>query len=89
MVVVIACVTCFYFLIKKRYIEVIVLMPITLFTLNATMFSYRFFLGLYPIYLMLALLGEKRKWLFGAFLAFEIAIMPLAVHLWVTEFGPV
>ena len=89
MVVVIACVTCFYFLIKKRYIEVIGLMPITLFTLNATMFSYRFFLGLYPIYLMLALLGEKRKWLFGAFLAFEIAIMPLAVHLWVTEFGPV
>jgi Gpi18-like mannosyltransferase len=89
MVVVISCITCVYFLIKKRYIEVIVLMPITLFTLNSTMFSYRFFLGLYPIYLMGALLGENRKWLFRALLVCEVALMPLAVNLWVTEFGPV
>ena len=89
LVVVIACITCFYFLIKKRYIEVLVLMPITLFTLNSTMFSYRFFMGLYPIYLMLALLGENRRWLFHALLVCEVTIMPLAVHLWVTEFGPV
>lgn len=89
MVLIMACFACLYFLLKKRYIEVLVISPITLFTLNSTMFSYRFFLGLYPIYLMLALLSERRKWAFGAVLACEIAIMPLAVHLWVTGFGPV
>ncbi len=89
MVLIMACFACLYFLLKKRYIEVLVILPITLFTLNSTMFSYRFFLGLYPIYLMLALLSERRKWVFGALLACEVAIMPLAVHLWVTGFGPV
>ena len=88
MVLLISCLTCLYFLLKKRYIELIVILPITLFTLNSTMFSYRFFLGLYPIYLMLALLLEKRKWLFGTLLGCEVAVMPLAVHLWVTGFGP-
>jgi hypothetical protein len=85
---IISCFTCLYFLLKKRYIELIVILPITLFALNSTMFAYRHFLGLYPIYLMLALLVEKRKWLFGTLLVCEAAAMPLAVHLWVTGFGP-
>jgi len=88
LVLITACVSCVYFLLKKRYIELIVILPITLFTLNSTMFAYRHFLALYPIYLMLVLLGEKRKWLFGSILACEAAIMPLAVYLWVTGFGP-
>lgn len=88
MVLIVACFACLYFLLKKRYIELIVLLPITLFTLNSTFFAYRHFLGLYPIYLMFALLSEKRKWLFRTFLACEVAIMPLAVYVWVTGFGP-
>ena len=88
MILIVSCITCLYFFLKKRYIELIVILPVTLFTLNSTMFSYRYFLGLYPIYLMFALLVEKRKWLFGVLLACEVAFMPLAVHLWVTGFGP-
>ena len=88
-VLIAACFACLYFLLKKRYIELIVLLPITLFTLNSTLFAYRYFLGLYPIYLMFALLSENRKWLFRALLACEVIVMPLAVHLWVTGFGPV
>ena len=88
MVLIVACFACLYFLLKKRYIELIMLLPITVFSLNSQMFCYRYFLGLYPIYLMFALLSENRKWLFRTLLVCEVAIMPLAVYLWVTGFGP-
>jgi Gpi18-like mannosyltransferase len=88
MVLIVSCFACLYFLLKKRYIELIMLLPITLFSLNYNYFVYRYFLGLYPIYLMFALLGEKKKWVFRTLLACEVAIMPLAVYLWVTGFGP-
>jgi Gpi18-like mannosyltransferase len=88
-VVISALIACLFFLWIRRYIELIVLLPITIFTLNSQMFSYRYFLGLYPIYLMFALLSENRKWLFRILLVCEVAIMPLAVYLWATGFGPV
>ena len=88
-ILVVACFTCLYFLLKRRYIELLVLLPITVFTLNSQMFSYRYFLGLYPIYLMFSLLSENRKWLIRLLITGEVLVLPFAAYLWVTGFGPV
>jgi len=87
--VVIACsvLSCAYLLWKKKLIDFWVLFPVTFISLDALRINYRFYFALYPIYLVFAILIQKREWLMRVAIVIEALALVVAVKLWITGYG--
>ena len=83
-----AILSCAYLLWRKRFIDFVVLFPITFISLDALRISYRFYFALYPIYLVVAIFTQKREWLVRVIIAIEALALVKAVQLWITGAGP-
>jgi hypothetical protein len=77
-----------YFILKKRTMEFIVLMPITLLTIYSTRVSYRFFLVLFPLYMIVAEVITRKKWMYLSVIFLEVICLLVSTKLWITGYGP-
>ena len=75
-----ACAT--LFAVKKKWNEVISILPITLISASATI-NFRYILALYPIYLGYALVTRKSRFLVGSSLGLTLLLEIFAISGWI------
>jgi Gpi18-like mannosyltransferase len=80
--------SCIYLFVKRRFVDFLVLLPITLISLVTLRIQYRFFFALYPIYLVVAVLADKRRRVVWVLYFSETIALLWAIKMWITGVGP-
>ena len=83
-----ACLSCVVFFVKKRFTELLVLLPVTLTSIYSTRDNYRFFLAIFPMYIILAKLVGSKKWLIATTIVLELLLLLYYINKWITGNGP-
>ena len=85
--VVTSIVICTYFIKKKRFYEALSLLPVLLSSIFTTQINYRYFLGIFPIYLFLALITSSRDKIKKALYVLSVIGLILGCIFWITNQG--
>ena len=78
-----------YFYKKKMFIEFFLLITICLISFMSNRYSFRFTLGIYPIYLLVANFAVKSRWILIAIFTIESMLLALGINSWIIGHGPI